>query len=164
MIKTKTERSILEALGAEAAANGVDVVDAEVVGTAKAPCVRVRMEAADGSALSLDDVAAKTHWVGEVLDRLDPFSGSYTMEVSSPGLDRPLTRERDFERFAGSTASVVTNGTGPHRKFKGVVVGAHDGTAVFQVDGEQVEVALDDMKKCKLEPVFDFSGSDKKGK
>ena len=92
MVKTKTEQAIIDALEAVAPQHDVDIVDVELVGATKAPCVRVRIEGAEGQSLSLNDVTANTKWVGDVIEELDPISSSYTLEVSSPGMARPLRR------------------------------------------------------------------------
>ena len=123
--------AILEALEVAGAAHGVDVVDVEVVGATKAPTVRVRLDWSDEGkgTISLDDVAAQTEWVSDVIDVVDPFPGSFTREVSSPGLDRPLRRERDFERFAGEQVALTT-------------------TAM------EVSIALDEVRRCTIKPTF----------
>lgn len=64
MVKTKTEQAIIDALEAVAPQHDVDIVDVELVGATKAPCVRVRIEGAEGQSLSLNDVTANTKWVG----------------------------------------------------------------------------------------------------
>ena len=92
MVKTKTEQAIIDALEAVAPQHDVDIVDVELVGATKAPCVRVRIEGAEGQSLSLNDVTANTKWVGDVIEELDPISSSYTLEVSSPGMARPHRR------------------------------------------------------------------------
>ena len=92
MVKTKTEQAIIDALEAVAPQHDVDIVDVELVGATKAPCVRVRIEGAEGQSLSLNDVTANTKWVGDVIEELDPISSSYMLEVSSPGMARPLRR------------------------------------------------------------------------
>mgnify|MGYP003204692320 CR=1 FL=1 len=101
MVKTKTEQAIIDALEAVAPQHDIDIVDVELVGATKAPCVRVRIEGAEGQSLSLNDVTANTKWVGDVIEELDPISSSYTLEVSSPGMARPLRRPCDFARFVG---------------------------------------------------------------
>ena len=78
MVKTKTEQAIIDALEAVAPQHDVDIVDVELVGATKAPCVRVRIEGAEGQSLSLNDVTANTKWVGDVIEELDPISSSYT--------------------------------------------------------------------------------------
>ena len=103
MASTDIERELLAALEAAAPEHGIDVVDVEVVGASKAPVVRVRLDHADESlpTITLDEVTAQSDWVNAVIDEKDPFPGSYTLEISSPGLSRPLRRAHDFERFAG---------------------------------------------------------------
>ena len=64
------------------------------------PVLQVMAERTDGAAMSVDDCAEISHSVSALLDAEDPIVGAYTLEVSSPGIDRPLTRPRDFERFA----------------------------------------------------------------
>lgn len=91
MVKTKTEQAIIDALEAVAPQHDIDIVDVELVGATKAPCVRVRIEGAEGQSLSLNDVTANTKWVGDVIEELDPISSSYTLEVSSPGHGAPAT-------------------------------------------------------------------------
>ncbi|MCI2160213.1 MAG: ribosome maturation factor RimP, partial [Olsenella sp.] len=89
-----TRQRILDALEAAAPEHGIDIVDVEVVGSKKNPCVRVRIDHADEEAgpISLDEVAAETEWVSAAIDELDPIEGPFTLEVSSPGLSRPLRR------------------------------------------------------------------------
>ena len=140
MVKTKTEQAIIDALEAVAPQHDVDIVDVELVGATKAPCVRVRIEGAEGQSLSLNDVTANTKWVGDVIEELDPISSSYTLEVSSPGMARPLRRPCDFARFVGET-----------------------NVTLELEDGESVTLDFSDVKKCKLKPTYDFKPA-KEGK
>lgn len=160
MAKAGTDLQVLEALEARAAEHGVDIVAVEVVGATKNPCVRVYIDHADEDAptISLDEVAAETGWIGEVLDELDPLPSAYTLEVSSPGMARPLRRERDFVRFAGSDVSLSTTAAEGRRKFSGRLEGVEDGRVVLTCDAERVEVPLDEVKKCKVKPDFSNSG------
>lgn len=105
MVKTKTEQAIIDALEAGAPQHDVDIVDVELVGATKAPCVRVRIEGAEGQSLSLNDVTANTKWVGDVIEELDPISSSYTLEVSSPGMARPLRRRATLPALWARTVS-----------------------------------------------------------
>lgn len=74
-------------------------------GRHQGPCVRVRIEGAEGQSLSLNDVTANTKWVGDVIEELDPISSSYTLEVSSPGMARPLRRPVTLPALWARTAS-----------------------------------------------------------
>ncbi len=162
MPKAGTDQEILAALEARAAEHGVDIVAVELVGATKNPCVRVYIDHADEQAetISLDEVAAETGWIGEVLDEVDPLPAAYTLEVSSPGMARPLRRERDFVRFAGNEVTLTTTATEGRRKFTGALNGFEDGVVVLTVDGEQVRIPLAEVKKCNIKP--DFSAQGKK--
>ena len=150
MVKTKTEQAIIDALEAVAPQHDVDIVDVELVGATKAPCVRVRIEGAEGQSLSLNDVTANTKWVGDVIEELDPISSSYTLEVSSPGMARPLRRPSDFARFVGENCELTSTAT------------ETDVTLELE-DGESVTLDFSDVKKCKLKPTYDFKPA-KEGK
>ncbi len=163
MAKAGTEEAVLEALERAAADHGVDIVAVEVVGATKNPCVRVYIDHADEEAetITLDEVAAETGWIGEVLDALDPMAGSYTLEVSSPGMARPLRRERDFARFAGADVQLTTTAVEGRRKFTGRLLGFEDGCVRLDCDGEQVSIDLADIKKCNIKPEFPSAGKKK---
>lgn len=160
MPKEGAEKGIIAALEAKGVEHGIDIVDVEVVGATKNPCVRVRIDHADEQAptITLDEVTAETGWISDAIDELDPFPAAFTLEVSSPGLDRPLRRERDFVRFAGSDVSLSTTATEGRRKFSGRLEGVEGGRVVLTCDAERVEVPLDEVKKCKVRPDFSNSG------
>lgn len=134
--------------------HNIDIVDVEVVGATKAPCVRVRIEHADESAptITLDEVSAQTSWISEVLDTADPIAGAYTLEVSSPGLARPLRRLRDFARFAGSEVSLTALVEGKRRRMTATLVGVEDERVVVTVEDERLALDLVDIKKCTIKP------------
>ena len=159
-------RDILVALEAAADTHGVDIVDVEVVGATKAPTVRVRIDWVEEQRgpISLDDVAAQTGWISDVTDELDPFPGSFTLEVSSPGLDRPLRRERDFERFAGEQVQLSTTATEGRKRFSGTLEGLREGAVVLATDEGELTVPLAEVRRCTIKPTFDFSDSPKKSK
>ena len=71
MVKSKGEQDIIDALEARAAEHGIDIVDVEVVGATKAPCVRVRLDKLEGDPINLDEVTAQTAWVSETVEALD---------------------------------------------------------------------------------------------
>lgn len=153
---------ILSELEKVAESHGIDIVDVECVGATKAPTVRVRIDWLDESheGISLDEVTQETKWISEALDELDPLSGSYTLEVSSPGLDRPLRRERDFERFAGEQVSLTTTATEGRKKFTGKLEGLREGNVVLSCDDGEHEFVLSDIKRCTIKP--DFAALSKK--
>ncbi len=164
MLKTAQEQRIIDALEEVAPGHGVDIVDVELTGATKAPCVRVRLEGAQGEALSLDDITAHTAWVSEVVEALDPISGSYTLEVSSPGMARPLRRPRDFARFVGEEVKLTTTATEGRRSFQGRIEAADEEGVTLALEGDDtLTIPYAEVKKCVLNPVYDFKGS-KEGK
>jgi ribosome maturation factor RimP len=152
-------KQLTEALERAAADHEMDLVEVEVVGAERQPTVRVRIDHADESAppIDLDEVSAQNEWISGVIDLVDPFPGSYTLEVSSPGLARPLRRPRDFERFAGSEVTLQTTATEGRKRFSGTLEGFESGSVVLTVDGTRQLVPLDQVKRCKIKPAIDFS-------
>jgi len=91
-------------------------------------------ERMDGVPMTVDDCAAISRTASAVLDVEDPLAGSYTLEVSSPGIDRPLVRPKDFERFAGREVKAETGAPiDGRRRFRGRLLG---------IDGAMVRIAL----------------------
>lgn len=149
------EKQLLGALEPRAAQEGVEIVTIEVVGSKKSPTIRVYIDTDGG--VSFDELSVAQAWINELMDELDPFPGAYTLEVSSPGIDRPLRTPEHFQRFAGQTAVVKTNGPIDGRSsFAGAIAGA-DGEAVrLEVDGEQVSLPFSSIKRAHLKGVVDF--------
>ncbi len=96
---TKAEK-LIEVLEPLAEGNGLELVTVEVAGTKKNPILRVCLDTPQGG-INLDQLAEAREWVDAAVDELDPFKESFVLEVSSPGIDRPLRKLSDFERFAG---------------------------------------------------------------
>ena len=115
--------------------------------------LRVYIDHEDG--ISVDDCQAVSHQVSGILDVEDPIRGQYSLEVSSPGLDRPLFQARDFDRFAGSEVSLrllaPLNG---RRKFKGILGGLRDGQVVVKMNDEELVVRLDEIDQARLVPDY----------
>lgn len=160
MKKSSEEETLIAALEREASSHGIDVVDVEVVGTSKAPTVRIRLDHADEGLgpISLDEVTAQNAWVADAVENAAVFAGAYTLEVSSPGLDRPLRRESDFRRFSGEEVNLVTTATEGRRRYTGTLVGIREGSVVLTCDKEECVIPLDQVKSCKIHPTIDFSG------
>ena len=154
---TAKEKSLLAALEPRAAAEGVEILTVEIVGSRKAPTIRIYLDTADG--ISFDEITAAQVWVNEIMDELDPFPGAYTLEVSSPGIDRPLRTPEHFARFAGEEAYVVTNGPIEGRsRFTGTLAGFDEatGSVLLDVDGSRCELPLDAVKKAHVKGVVEF--------
>lgn len=156
MAAVKADELVLEALEAHAAERGLDIVDVEVAGPASHPTLRVRIDNLEGDTIDMDTVCAQTAWVSEVVEGLDPFAGAYELEVSSPGVDRPLRKEADFTRFAGETVAFDAKTPVEGRKsWTGTLKGFAEGNVLVEVDGQECALALDNMKRCHIKPDFD---------
>jgi ribosome maturation factor RimP len=105
--------------------------------------------------VDVEDCATVSRRIGALLDVEDPIPGRYTLEVSSPGLDRPLFSESDFERYVGHQIKLRTSVTVDGRKrFKGVIESVVDGQVVMQVDGESVVIQFGTIQDARLVPVI----------
>lgn len=150
------QTTLLKALEEVATPRGIDIVDVELAGTRTAPVIRLRIDHLDETlpTITLDEVAAQSEWINEVLDSLDPIDSSYTLEVSSPGLARPLRRIHDFERFCGQEVKLVTRAQQGRKRFTGKLSSVADNTFTLIVDGQDMTFTIDDVKSCKIKPTF----------
>jgi ribosome maturation factor RimP len=115
------------------------------------PVLQVMAERADGAAMTVEDCAEISHTVSALLDAEDPIAGPYTLEVSSPGIDRPLTRPRDFERFAGFEARIETHQViGGRRRFKGRLLGLEGDFVSLSVEDATVRLPIEAIAKARL--------------
>ena len=133
-------------------AQGYELVRVQVMGT-EAPTVQIMADRADGAAFTLDDCTTVSHLLSAVLDVEDPISSAWTLEVSSAGIDRPLTRTKDFINYAGFEAKIELNFPGPNgrKRFTGVLVGADADAAQLKIEtGEVLALPRSAIKKAKL--------------
>jgi ribosome maturation factor RimP len=130
---------------------GFELVRVAVLGKTT-PTVQIMADRADGALITVEDCAEISHAVGAVLDVEDPIPGEWNLEVSSAGIDRPLTRAKDWTRFAGHLAKAEVNMPVDGRKrFAGIVLGADATHARMRLDdGAEILLPLTDMKKARL--------------
>lgn len=154
---TAKEKALLAAMEPRAASEGIEIVTVEIVGSKRAPTIRVYIDAEGG--ISFDALARTQAWVGELVDELDPFPGAYMLEVSSPGIDRPLRTPEHFARFAGEQVTVKTTGPLEGRSsFSGELLGYDDGSVVVAVEGaDTFRIPYDCIKKARVKGTIDFS-------
>ncbi len=145
------EARIADRIAPTLADMGYELVRLSVLGH-ETPTVQVMADRADGSLINVDDCEQISHAVGAVLDVDDPIPGAWMLEVSSAGIDRPLTRAKDWERFAGHLAKVELEVPLDGRKrFSGIVLGMREGCGLLRLDdGQEVALPLDDMRKARL--------------
>jgi len=123
------------------------------VAMSKGGTLQIMIEPADGRPMDVEDCATLSRALSAVLDVEDPIPGAYTLEVSSPGIDRPLTRPRDYERWAGHLARLETSEpVEGRRRFKGTLLGLGDGMVRLRLeDGKEAAVPLAAVSRAKLE-------------
>jgi ribosome maturation factor RimP len=122
------------------------------------PTLQVMAERIDDRLMTLEDCEAISHALSAKLDVEDPIASAYTLEVSSPGIDRPLVRPRDYQRFAGHVAKVETRvPVEGRRRFSGRIVAATDTHVRLRLEGDataaatpEIDIALGDIHKAKL--------------
>jgi ribosome maturation factor RimP len=131
-------------------AMGYSLVRVKYIGSSQ-PVLQIMAErTADGS-MTVDDCAEVSRAVSALLDVEDPISGPYSLEVSSPGLDRPLVRLEDFDRFAGFEAKVELNAPLDGRKrFRGRLQGVADGNVRMEYEGDDLSLPFDSIGAAKL--------------
>ncbi|MFT8718427.1 ribosome maturation factor RimP [Acetobacter sp.] len=130
---------------------GFEIVRISVLGR-EVPTVQIMADRADGMLITVEDCEQISHAVGAVLDVEDPIPGNWTLEVSSAGIDRPLTRPKDWDRFAGhlAKAEVLVPVEG-RRRFSGIVLGAsEEGGRLRLDDGKEVVLPFRELKKARL--------------
>lgn len=130
--KTAVDQKLAEIVGPIADSLGMSLVRLRLMGGKRAT-LQIMAERADG-AMNVDDCANLSRAVSAVLDVEDPIDGEYTLEVSSPGIDRPLTRLDDFERWADWEAKVETaEMIDGRRRFKGILRGIENDEVLIEI-------------------------------
>ncbi|WP_408903825.1 ribosome maturation factor RimP [Rhodopila sp.] len=132
-------------------AMGYELVRVAILGRER-PTVQVMADRADGALITVEDCELISHDISAAIDVEDPIPGAWTLEVSSAGIDRPLTRTKDWNRFAGHLARVETfvpqNG---RKRFSGIVLGADEQAARLRLDdGTEASLPLADIRRAKL--------------
>lgn len=113
--------------------------------------LQVMAERIDDQAMTVEDCAEISRTVSALLDVSDPIAGAYTLEVSSPGIDRPLVRREDFDRFTGFEAKVeLGQAIEGRRRFRGKLLGVEGEAVRLLVDGATVALPLAAVARAKL--------------
>jgi ribosome maturation factor RimP len=133
---------------------GYELVGVELSGQAKGgKLLRLYIDHEDG--INLDDCVQVSHQVSGVLDVEDPIREHYRLEVSSPGLDRPLFEPAHFERFVGHRARIKTHAKieGRHR-FTGILRGVQEAEVLIEDEGTLYRIGFDQIESARLVPEF----------
>lgn len=128
---------------------GLDLWGIEHIQQGRYSTLRIYIERADG--ITIEDCEKVSRQVSAILDVDEPISGEYTLEVSSPGLDRPLFTAEQFEQYKGSEVNVrMRSPVEGRRKFKGIINSISGDVAVIQVDGTDFNLDLSDLEKANI--------------
>jgi ribosome maturation factor RimP len=116
------------------------------------PTVQVMADRADGNLITVEDCEQISRYLSTVFDVEDPIPGAWNLEVSSAGIDRPLTRPKDWNRFAGHLARVeMMFPVDGRKRFSGIVLGADDTIGKLRLDdGHEAELPLRDIRRARL--------------
>lgn len=158
---TTQEKQICTLIAPSVERLGYEVVRVKMMEEGGRHILQVMLDCADGSQITVEDCEKASKHISALLDVEDPISGQYDLEVSSPGIDRPLTRLKDFERFKGLEAKVETRmPIQGQKRFRGRLKGLEAGNHVMVVSNvvvlgglhEEVEISIpfDAIAKAKL--------------
>ena len=132
---------------------GYEIVRVQLSGGSGRQTLQIMAEKPDGT-MSIDDCTEASRAISALLEVEDPISTAYTLEVSSPGIDRPLTRLKDFDRYAGHLAKVELQAPFQGQKrFTGTLKGVEEGTIVLSLEGDdekEMRLTFDELAKAKL--------------
>ncbi len=142
---------------------GYELVRVAING-AEMKTVQIMAERVDRQDMTVDDCEKISHTASALLDVADPFNGRWVLEVSSPGIDRPLVKLADYERFRGEEAKVelVTDIDG-RKRFKGILKDVQGSTITMDFEGSDISFDFADVAKAKL-TFKDETLDNKKGK
>ncbi|KQY35111.1 ribosome maturation factor RimP [Caulobacter sp. Root1455] len=134
--KTQEDIGLVELLDPVAESVGYEIVRLRLMGGAEQRRLQIMAERPDGD-MNVEDCARLSRAISEIMDAADPITGEYTLEVSSPGVDRPLTRLKDFDTYAGLEIRIELDRVAEGRKrFKGELAGVEDGQVGLNLEGE----------------------------
>ena len=133
-----------------AARMGLETVDVQIHGEAERTVVRVLVDRPEGG-ITVEECARVSEQLGRQLDLYDLVPHAYTLEVSSPGLDRPLRSDAEYRRFAGRRAEIQTaEAINGQRRFRGTVLGVVGDAVVLQLDDRQVQIPKGAIQRAHL--------------
>jgi ribosome maturation factor RimP len=134
--RTAEDAQLLDLLDPVAQAIGYEIVRLRLKAGKESRRLQIMAETPDGD-MTVEGCTALSRAVSEIMDAADPITGEYTLEVSSPGIDRPLTRLKDFETWEGFEARLELDRLAENRKrFRGELAGVEDGQVGINVEGE----------------------------
>jgi len=151
---SQLEKKLTEMLTPPVEALDFELVGVEFIRAGKHSTLRVYIDSENG--IDVDDCADVSHQVSAVLDVEDPISTEYNLEVSSPGMDRPLFKAEHYKKVLGEVVNIkLQMPQEGRRNFKGELIKCDEHTFVVNVDKQDFELAYDNVLKANLVPEFD---------
>ena len=130
---------------------GYELVRVQFAGGGRRPTLQIMAERADRQPMAVEDCAEISRMLSAVLDVEDPVQGAYVLEVSSPGIDRPLLRQADYERFSGFEARIeLSRPMEGRRRYRGRLAGVESGCVRIVEAAGEFRLPLDEISKAKL--------------
>ena len=163
MRSTPLENKLLHLIGPVVEEKGYSLVDVRLLSENGGQILQIMAENRETRQLGVDECAKLSREIAVLLDVEDPIRGAYRLEVSSPGIDRPLTRVKDFEDYAGFEAKVELDAPlNGQKKFRGVLRGLKDRNIELDTEQGAVFLPLSDVHKARLVLTDDLLKATKK--
>lgn len=122
-----------------------------VITSGRRPTLQLMAERLDDGPMTVEDCAQISHSVSAILDVADPIAGAYMLEISSPGIDRPLVRPEDYDRFSGFEARIeLARPVDGRKRFRGKLLGTSDGGVRLATETGEIRLPLADVARAKL--------------
>ena len=149
-METEVEHALSKIVEPIVISHGMELVDVEYRREARGWVLRIYIDKEGG--VTLDDCVLVNNEAGPVIDVEDLIQSPYTLEVSSPGLNRALKKERDFERFKDRSVKIrIHDAVGTRRSFRGRLLGCTKGLIKVEVDGHVLDIPLSNVAHANLE-------------
>ena len=150
MVRSDILRRAWDEIEPEVVAKGFELVEVEIAQQGAMPILRLYVDREGG--VTLDHCAELSRSLSPFLDVIGFMDGRYALEVSSPGIDRPVRKPKDFEQYIGEAVKVKTiTPLEGRKKFRGTLAGFADGMITLENDGRSVQIHLENIHKAQLD-------------
>ncbi|KAF1084565.1 Ribosome maturation factor RimP [Sporotomaculum syntrophicum] len=150
---SNTESTVAKIINPKLVELGFELVDIKYTREGGRWFLRIFIDQPEG--IGLEDCQLVSENIDTLLDEYDPIPHAYTLEVSSPGLDRPLKKPADFARFTGESVKITTFAPfAGRRKFKGQIIAAEEHSVTLNIDGTSIVLPLEQVASARLVPEF----------
>lgn len=152
MKATAQERKIEKLISPAIEELGFAIVQVRIIGSAKMQTLQIMAENPETGSLDLNSCTIISRAISALLDVEDPIAGAYQLEVSSPGIDRPLLKPADFQKYVGFDASIETDvpDDNGQKRFKGTLIAFKNDVITLETESDTLEIDFDAVAKAKL--------------